>query len=679
MGRRVLVMFAVLIAMGMLVGCQSDVMKQVGAAKAKSIGLDELEIGKAQSGRRPAQVNKSVGGNPITMSSTVYEKGLGVNAPWDFWIDLGGKATRFTAIVGIDDEVRTTQSQQTQRRWQRGPSVDFVVVGDGRVLWQSGVMRSQNEPNKVDVDLTGIKILRLVVKDVQSNYSDHADWAMATIEYAGAKAPAAMDVPVVEKYILTPKPAAKPRLTGPRIFGARPGNPFLFTVTATGERPMEFSAEDLPTGLTLDSRTGRITGAVEKEGKFTVKLKASNSRGTAERELRIVVGDTIALTPPMGWNSWNCWGESVSDAKVRASAKAMVDTGLINHGWSYINIDDVWMRAEHGRWARDPNTGPPARDPNGDLIPNAKFPDMKALTDYIHGLGLKAGIYISPGPTTCAGLMASYQHELQDAQKFAEWGFDYLKYDWCGYRTIAPRDPNLEWLKKPYILMRECLDQVPRDIVYSLCQYGMGNVWTWGAEVGGNSWRTTGDIGDSWQSISTLGFGESDHARYAGPGHWNDPDMLVLGKVGWGPNLHDCSLTPDEQYTHVSLWCLVCSPLLIGCPIEQLDAFTLSLLSNDEVLEVSQDPLGQAARRIAKDGDKEVWAKPMEDRSVAVGLFNRYDYAPQTVTVKLADLGIQGSAAVRNLWHQKNLGTFKDQFSAKVPVHGVVLVRVRRK
>ncbi len=692
MGRKIFVISTAAL-MGMIIaGCST-----AGTPTAKTAWLDELDLGKAKSlgtagqrrGGQPAsasvvaRANKPIDGNDLTINGTRYERGVCLNAPAEFDVDLRGQATRFTAIVGIDDESRAMQPPAGSRRGG-GPGGrmtpnSFVMIGDGKVLWRSGLFVVGNEPTKVDVSLTGVRKLRLIFDGARA----HGDWAMAKIEYTGSDAPVAMDAtpaPVPEKYVLTPKAPPEPKLTGPKIFGVRPGNPFLFTVTATGDRPMEFGAQGLPAGLKLDPRTGQITGVLEKDGKFTVKLTAKNARGTAERDFRIVVGDTIALTPPMGWNSWNCWGPSVSDAKVRASAKAMVDTGLINHGWSYINIDDVWMRSEtptRNNRPVEPNLMPPARDANGDLVSNGRFPDMKALTDYIHSLGLKAGVYIGPGTATCQGLVASYGHELQDAKKFGEWGFDYLKYDWCQYPGGRTSDVNA--LKKPYILMRECLNQVKRDIVYSLCQYGMGNVWTWGEEVGGNCWRTTGDIGDSWRSMSTLGFGETDHAQYAKPGHWNDPDMLVLGKVGWGANVRDCSLTADEQYTHISLWCLVCSPLLIGCPIELCDEFTLNLLTNDEVLEVSQDPLGQAARRIAKDGDTEVWAKSMEDGSKAVGLFNRFDYAPQTVTLKLADLGINGSAAVRDLWRQKDLGTFKGEFSTEVPVHGVVLIRVMPK
>jgi alpha-galactosidase len=389
-------------------------------------------------------------------------------------------------------------------------------------------------------------------------------------------------------------------------------------------------------------------------------LRAKNEQGMAERKLEIVLGNNIALTPPMGWNSWNCFARAVDDAKVRAAADAMVTNGLINHGWTYINIDDCWEGD---------------RDTNGNILPNEKFPDMKALADYVHSKGLKIGIYSSPGPKTCGGFEASWQHEQQDAQQYARWGFDYLKYDWCSYEEKQDRSlPDRPRFKKPYQVMRGALDNVDRDIVFSLCQYGMGNVWEWGTQVGGNCWRTTGDITDTWRSMTRNGFGSAGKEPYAGPGHWNDPDMLVVGKLGWG-RLRPSRLTPNEQYTHISLWCLLSSPLLIGCDMSQLDDFTVSLLSNDEVLAVDQDPLGKQASRIWMDGDLEIWAKDMADGSKAVGLFNRGEMdAPIKVT--WAQLGITGKHHVRDLWRQKNLGRFSNSFSATVPRHGVELVKI---
>ena len=476
----------------------------------------------------------------------------------------------------------------------------------------------------------------------------------------------------VTPYILTPKPSPKPRINGPKVFGVRPGSPFLFIIPATGTRPMEVAAEGLPQGLTLDKATGRITGMVKGRGTFSVIITAKNALGSATRPFRIEVGDRIALTPPLGWNSWNCFADAVDDNKVRSAADAMVNSGLVNHGWTYINIDDCWEIKPN---SDDPMLIGEPRNASGMINTNRKFPDMKSLSDYIHSKGLKMGIYSSPGPLTCAGFTASYQYEEKDAVQYELWGIDYLKYDWCSYDRIAKDRTTLTELQKPYFVMRAALDKVKRDIVYSLCQYGMGDVWKWGGEVGGNSWRTTGDITDTWQSMSEIGFSQAGHELYAKPGNWNDPDMLVVGKVGWGPQLHPTRLTPNEQYTHISLWSLLCSPLLIGCDMTQMDEFTQNLLTNDEVLEVSQDPLGKQAARVSKDGDLEVWGKELEDVSKAVGLFNRGVWKSE-IKVRWSDLGIAGKQMVRDLWRQKDIGDFSEEFKASVPRHGVVLIKI---
>jgi alpha-galactosidase len=492
-----------------------------------------------------------------------------------------------------------------------------------------------------------------------------------------------------EAVILTPKPPATPRINGARVFGVRPGHPFLFTIPATGDRPMTFSAKGLPKGLSLDSATGHITGSLAKEGTYNVTLAAKNALGSNNRAFKIVCGPDIGLTPALGWNSWNCFAGAVTQERVKAAADAMVATGLINHGWTYINIDDYWERNQRGM-RNDPTLGGPGRDETGKIVPNPRFPDMKGLTDYIHSLGLKAGLYSGPGPTTCGGCEASWQHEEQDARSYADWGFDYLKYDWCSYTSVLPSTNvdgtrrtdgtmrrDIPTLKKPYQVMRAALDKVPRDIMFSLCQYGWGDVWKWGAEptIGGNSWRTTGDITDTWNSLSSIGFSQFGHEKFAGPGHFNDPDMMIVGKVGWGPRLHPTRLTPNEQYTHVSLWCLLTGPLLIGCDMTAMDDFTVSLLSNDEVLAVSQDPLGRQAGRIIKQDNLEIWAKDMSDGSKAVGLFNRNN-AETNVVAKWSDLGISGSRMVRDLWRQRDIGKFSGQFESAVPRHGVVLVKV---
>ncbi len=458
-------------------------------------------------------------------------------------------------------------------------------------------------------------------------------------------------------YILTPKSPAEPRINGAKIFGVRPWSPFQYKVAATGQPPLKYRATDLPEGLAINAENGLITGSLKKKGEYVVRLTVENQRGYAERDLKIVVGDVISLTPPMGWNSWNCWGLSVSDKKVRQSADAMKSSGLIDHGWSYINIDDGWEDTH---------------DKNGSILPNYKFPNMPGLCGYVHSLGLKVGIYSSPGPRTCGGYEGSYGFEAKDAMTYAGWGIDYLKYDWCSYGNIAP-DPTPEQMKKPYKEMKHALRKANRDIHYSLCQYGMGDVWTWGAEVDGNSWRTTGDIEDTWQSLSSIGFSQGKCSPSSAPGRWNDPDMLVVGLVGWGPALHHTRLTPSEQYTHLTLWSLLAAPLLVGCDLEQLDAFTLNLLTNDEVLAVNQDPLGRQAVQIRKTDDYEVWSRDLEDGSKAVGLFNKTERS-LCVPVDMKDLHVDGKRSMRDLWAQTDLGKVRGHFEMRTRPHGARMV-----
>ncbi len=480
--------------------------------------------------------------------------------------------------------------------------------------------------------------------------------------------------------ILTPPPAATPRINGPSVFGVRPNAPFLYTIPATGDRPMAFTTDGLPWGLNVERSSGRIVGRLKTAGAYSVTLKAETARGKAEKTFRIICGENICLTPPMGWNSWNCWAEAVDQDKVLRSARAMVASGLKDHGWTFINIDDTWQGIRGG--------------PFGGIQGNEKFPDMNKLTADIHALGLKAGIYSTPWITSyakfCGGSgegpdgfwtksfsdqkywkLGKYSFATQDAKQWAVWGFDYLKYDW---------NPNdLEHVRE----MSEALRASGRDIVYSLSNsapFEHANDWAQWA----NCWRTTGDIWDYWDhsdhdwrySVSEIGFTQERWAPFAGAGHWNDPDMLVVGHVGWGPQLHATHLTPDEQYTHISLWCLLSAPLLIGCDMEKLDAFTIGLLSNDEVLALDQDALGKQAVRVATVGPVDVFLKELEDGGRALGFFNRGGQEYQAEFNKLSRLGFTGKQHVRDLWRQKDLPDCGDKLSLKVPAHGVVLLKL---
>ncbi|MFB6342148.1 putative Ig domain-containing protein [Saccharicrinis sp. FJH62] len=462
-------------------------------------------------------------------------------------------------------------------------------------------------------------------------------------------------------YILTPEAPLSPVINGPDITGVRPGNPFLYKIPATGKKPVTFSAKKLPKGLDLNKNTGIITGKIIKPGEYQVKLTAQNSYGKDVKDLCIKVGDTIALTPPMGWNSWNCWGLSLDEQKVKNAADAFIKTGLSEYGWTYINIDDGWEA--------------PERDQYGHIHTNEKFSDMQALADYVHKNGLKIGLYSSPGPTTCGGYLGSYEHEQQDVETWVNWGFDYIKYDWCGYYTIYP-NPTLDEMKKPYKLLSKILSNQPRDVVFSLCQYGMGDVWKWGGSVGGNLWRTTGDIEDTWESMSGIGFSQFDKAPYAKPGNWNDPDMLVVGKLGWG-NVRNNRLTPDEQYTHISLWCLLKSPLLIGCDLTSLDDFTLNLLCNNEVLSINQDPLGKQAERIYNKDNIQMYKAELKGGRFAVGIFN-LGGSTARITINPGILGLKESSILRDAWKQQDEGELNSDKIISVAPHGVKLYIIRQ-
>jgi alpha-galactosidase len=371
----------------------------------------------------------------------------------------------------------------------------------------------------------------------------------------------------------------------------------------------------------------------------------------------------------MGWNSWNKFGERVTDKDVRGMADAMVTSGMKAAGYVYINIDDTWELD---------------RGSNGMIRTNSKFPDMKALSDYVHSKGLKLGIYSSPGPFTCAGYEGSFGHEVQDAKQYAAWGIDYLKYDWCSGGNVYENGSQ----QAAYAKMGDALLKSGRKILYSLCQYGQFNVGEWGAKVGGNIWRTTGDISDRWQSMMNIGFGQQvGREKFAGPGHWNDPDMLEIGNGG---------MTETEYRTHMSLWSLLAAGLLAGNDLRTMTPAITEILTNKEVIAVDQDKLGKQAVRVsppvppeeaanisvsqgrsATGGDLQVFSRPLADGGHAVGLFN-LGAATAKVTAKWSDIGIKGSHKVRDLWAHADRGAFANEFSADVPSHGVVMIKIAK-
>jgi alpha-galactosidase len=461
----------------------------------------------------------------------------------------------------------------------------------------------------------------------------------------------------------------KPEIHGAKVVGSTPGKPFLFGIGATGTPPLRYTAENLPKGLNLDPETGIISGSLSSEGTTPVTLTASNALGSAERTLTIIGGkNQLALTPLMGWNSWNVWASAVDEGKIKDAATELISTGLKVHGYVYVNIDDCWQGSRNDR---------------GVLSPNKKFTSMKALCDDLHAKGFKAGIYSSPGPKTCGGFAGSYKHEQLDAETYARWGFDYLKYDLCSYSSLT-KDNTEASVKPPYAKMAGQLADVDRDIVYSLCQYGFGDVWKWGAdpEVHANLWRTQGDIDDAFTENGGWRRGVYDIieaqvglAPYAGPGHWNDPDMLMVGMVGFG-HPHPSRLTKNEQIVHVSMWCMMAAPLLIGCDLTKIDPFTLAILTNDEMLDIDQDPLGKAAERVVKGDDGvEVWSRELSDGTHAVALFNPLP-VEKSITAQWKDIGVSGSQPVRDVWLHQDLGSIDQGYTVSVPGHGIVVVKV---
>ncbi|SEI00660.1 aldolase-type tim barrel [Akkermansia glycaniphila] len=495
---------------------------------------------------------------------------------------------------------------------------------------------------------------------------------------------------------LTPPIAKSPSINGARIVGATPGKPFLFRIPVSGERPLKIEAKGLPKGLALDSSTGIISGKLENAGSFDVEVSAANKHGKDSRTLVIEGKGRLSLTPPMGWNSWYSYSEAVSQEGMLKIARLMDSSGMADHGWTYINIDDCWQGARTG--------------PNRTLQANDRFPDMKAMCDEIHGLGLKAGIYSTPWMGTYAGFIGGsspneegdysafalpadkrkQEHQLfgswpgsakvgaqktggiwmfdRDAKQWGEWGFDYAKIDWL------PNDvPQTERIRKD-------LDASSRDIVLSLSNAApMQNMP--GLSPLAQCIRTTGDIHDAWGSISGIGFSQEPWQKFVSPGHWCDPDMLQVGMIGT-PNQANTTfrptrLTPDEQYTQVSLWCLLSAPLLISSDLSQIDDFTQGLLMNDDLIAVNQDKMGAPARRAVNRDGIQVWSKPLSDGSLAVGFFNTNGDVREAAAT-MEELGLNPSLRykVRDLWKRADVGEVSGRVRVMVNPHGATVFKL---
>jgi alpha-galactosidase len=474
----------------------------------------------------------------------------------------------------------------------------------------------------------------------------------------------------LQPVILPPDP--KPAIHGPRIVGTTPGHPFLFRIPATGEEPLTFACANLPPGLALDPKTGIISGAMAISSRYreryVLHLSVANRRGKATRVLALVDSEhPLALTPPMGWDAVNLYANTMDDAKTRAAADALVKSGLAAHGWSTIHVNDTWQGV------RDKKTG--------EIVPNRRrFPDMKALGDYLHGLGLKFGLESAPTEHTCAGFPGSLGHAAQDAATYAGWGVDYLQYDWCPVTTLDEAPPPTDQ-PGAFKEMRSALNKTGRDIVLAADTFGERDPGDWAPGAGANTWVTSRQVFDDWNILTRALFDQPWTADRAGPGHWPNPGLLMVGKFGVG-NVHATRLTPSQQMAQISQCALLSAPLWLSCDLTSLDpnAFhpsVTAMLTNDEVLDVDQDPAGHSGAQVVGNRTMQVWSKPLADGTVAVGLFN-LNGGPHRLWVSLAKIGLTGAQPVRDLWMHQDLGDFTGAFATDLPAYGVALVKIGR-
>ncbi len=570
------------------------------------------------------------------------------------------------------------------RRWMQRPSFTFFDNGEtlqqawGPVAKALKVRRPLPIISHISVSRAGglekwLDLTRQYLKRLKDEKVATLTWAQMSDRFYGP-----FKAKATQLGRLTPAPGPAPRINTPAFYGARPGHEIVWRVPVTGERPMAIAVgglENLPGGkLKFDPKTQVLRGIVGQPGDYPLTVSASNRHGKESKKLILKIGDRLALTPPLGWNSWNCHYGGVNEGHLKAAADKLVESGLADLGYQYVNMDAWWQINNNPQAAKYPEMHGAARDKNGRIMSNAKFPDMKALTEYIHSKGLKCGIYSSPGPFSCGGCETSWRHEYRDAARFAEWGFDYLKYDWCSYANVVKNEKSSkEMFALPYRVMGQALARQKRDIVFAMCEYGMDEPWFWGESTGAQLWRTTGDVHDKWERIETAINIHRNIWFCSKPGAWNDPDMLVLKA-----DHRKCGLTPNEQYTHISMWSLFAAPMLIGCKLPEADEFTMGLLANPEIIEIDQDALGAAAAPITVNPFFEVWARPLANGDVAYGIFN--PSATQDIKARIVldrDLGLNGKWMFRDVWRRSDIGVKSGSFELEIPAHMTYVFRAK--
>lgn len=643
--------------------------------------IEDLDISKiSQTLERPRTTGSH---SAISIAGISFQSSIQTRAKSRLYIQLDGKAQSFSALGGIPDSARTSL---VDFRGVVGP-VEFLVYGDRKLLVHSGTIKQGDPAVPLQASLAGVHELELAVDGPDGAF---ANWVKAQIKYTG-RTPQTVFPPEERNVVRVSQQPSEPRINGAMVVGIRPGTPLLYTIAATGKRPMQFEAKQLPAGLRLDPSSGIITGSLSNNAKYNVILSAKNAFGHAERTLQIVVGDKIALTPIMGWNSWNVTEGLISETVIEETANAMVADGLRDVGYQYIDLDDQWVvsRDEAGRPVVDP-----VRFPHG----------LHAVADYLHARGFKLGIYSTPSATTCGGYPGSLGYEQIDVSTWISWGIDLLKYDACS-------DMDYHQQLERYARMGDLLEKSGRSIVYSLS----GPPAKIGEQVKAQLWRTAGDIRDAWHLQSGDGiidcfdwqfahkdvdYGNVDVIKFQHPGAWNDPDLLVVGIYGKGASADDHAAkgaTDVEYRTQMSLWAMLSAPLLVTADLRIISPAALEMLTNPEVIDIDQDALGREPTLASQQGGpqswpteqdgsspdlpktlhsaEEVWSKDLADGSKALALLNRSEQTA-TITARWSDLGLSSPQRVRDLWQRKDIGVFKDRFSSTVPAHGTVLIRI---
>ena len=670
-----------------------------------TVEVSALDISHATQEWGKPSADRSVGGNPLTLQGQVFAHGFGTHANGRLAIQLDGGARRFQATVGVDDEVGAGKG-----------NVTFEVIGDGHRLFQSVELHSGDQPVPVDVDLSGVHQLLLDVSSGEKPFFfGHADWADARILYVGTSPVAvAYDPdaggPPIPLGLTEP---ANPVVHPPSVEGVFTGTRFLWTIPVTGKRPLRFLATGLPAGLALDPATGTLSGAVAKAGDYPVSVRVTNAAGTATGTVHVVVGLQIALTPPLGWNSYDAYGDSVTEAEILANARVMKDH-LQPYGWDTVVVDYRW----YDPGAHDNNSNARAgatlaMDQYGRLLPAPnRFPSaadgrgFTSLAAQIHAMGLRFGIHIMRGmPQQAVAAncpIAGTPFHASDAadtskeagcvwcqdmfgvkgdteagrayyrslfQLYASWGLDFVKMD----------DTSKPYRTSEIDAVRSAIDGCGRSIVYSLSPGETPFDQAAHVAAHANQWRVSGDFWDNWGSLRHEFQLAGTWQSIPGPGHWPDADMLPLGHLSVGHrsvgNDRETHFTQEEELTMVSLWSLLPSPMMLGGVMPEYNAYTQGLLTNPEILAVNQDPLGRAAINLPGDPNTPIWSRELQDGSRAVGIFNLAD-DDEPVTFDPATLGMGSSVVVRDLWQRRPFALTGGKILVNVASHGAVMLRV---